>query len=211
VEPIYVFDGTDDAPDWLPGRKITVRGGVTVYQAWNVGLSLVSTPFVMNLNLEDRLAPDAIAMLQNSLVRERAALIGGDWNICHSQCETDAVEPCYDAARLPIAPQWPPPSGARTRLGSGTGSRGTLGPAVMWSLDAHVGAPRYPWRLPDGSLLRVAGDSAWLTLVTQHLGKKAVCLPMVIGNYHSHCAAQPVEHKDVDEAALMRLLGLSLV
>jgi cellulose synthase/poly-beta-1,6-N-acetylglucosamine synthase-like glycosyltransferase len=108
VEPIYVFDGGDAPPDWLTGRKVVVHENLTIYQAWNVALALVSTPFVMNLNLDDRLAPDAIAMLQHLLLREGAALAGGDWKICYSQSETDAVEPCYSVGRLPFVPQWPP-------------------------------------------------------------------------------------------------------
>ena len=211
VEPIYVFDGGDAPPDWLTGRKVVVHENLTIYQAWNVALALVSTPFVMNLNLDDRLAPDAIAMLQHLLLREGAALAGGDWKICYSQSETDAVEPCYSVGRLPFVPQWPPEPGTLTRLGSGTGSRGTFGPAVMWRLDTHIGAPRYPWRLPDGTLLRVAGDSGWWTVVTEHLKKKAVRLPGVIGNYHSHPAAQAEFRHPVDELPLIQQLGLSLL
>jgi FkbM family methyltransferase len=211
VEPIYVFDGTDDPPDWLAGRKMVVRENLTIYQAWNVALALVSTPFVMNLNLDDRLAPDAVANLQSLLVRDGAALVGGDWKICYSQSETDAVEACYSAGRLPFVPQWPPAPGTLTRLGSGTGSRGTFGPAVMWRLDTHVGAPRYIWRLPEGTLLQVAGDSAWWTIVTEHLKKKAIRFPGVIGNYHSHPAGQAEFRHGVDEMALIQLLGLSLL
>src|SRR5436190_2566981 len=79
VEPIYVFDGGDEPPDWLPGRKISVKESLTIYQAWNVALSLVETPLAMNLNLDDRLAPDAIAFLENELRRTRAIAAGGDW------------------------------------------------------------------------------------------------------------------------------------
>jgi FkbM family methyltransferase len=211
VEPIYVFDGTDEPPDWLAGRKVAVRESTTIYQAWNVGLSLVSTPFVMNLNLDDRLAPDAVATLQSILAREQAAMVGGDWKICYSQAETDAVEPCYPADRLPYVDEWPPPTGTRTRLGSGTGSRGTFGPAVMWRLDSHIGAPRYPWRLADGTMLRIAGDSAWWSIMADHLRKKIVRVSLVIGNYHSHPAAQAEFRSDVDEVQLSQQVGLALL
>jgi FkbM family methyltransferase len=211
VEPIYVFDGCDTPPDWLAGRKIVAHESLSIYQAWNLGLALVATPFVMNLNLDDRLAPDAVATLQFLLTRENAALVGGDWKICYSQAETDAVEPCYSAGRLPFVPQWPPPPGTVTRLGSGTGSRGTYGPATMWRLDAHIGAPRYIWRLPEGTVLKVAGDTAWWTVVTEHLRKKAVRFPGIIGNYHSHPTSQAEFRHDVDELALIGLLGLSLL
>jgi FkbM family methyltransferase len=211
VEPIYVFDGSDAPPDWLPGRKIVAHESLTIYQAWNLGLALAATPFVMNLNLDDRLAPDAIATLQLLLTREQAALVGGDWKICFSQPETDAVEPCYSAGKLPFLPQWPPAPGTTTRLGSGTGSRGTYGPAVMWRLDAHVGAPRYTWRLPEGTVLKVAGDTAWWTVVTEHLKRKTLRFPGIIGNYHSHPATQAEFRQDVDELALIAQLGLSLL
>ena len=64
VEPIYVFDNGDEPPDWLNARAISVKEPLTIYQAWNVALSLVSTPLAMNLNLDDRLAPDAVEMLE---------------------------------------------------------------------------------------------------------------------------------------------------
>jgi FkbM family methyltransferase len=211
VEPIYIFDGSDTPPDWLRGRKIVAHESLTIYQAWNLGLALVATPFVMNLNLDDRLAPDAVATLQFILNRDSATMIGGDWKICYSQAEADIVEPCYSAGRLPFVQQWPPPPGTETRLGSGTGSRGTYGPAVMWRLDAHIGAPRYTWRLPEGTVLKVAGDTAWWTVVTQHMHKKAVRFPGVIGNYYSHPSTQAEFRHDVDELALMTQLGLSLL
>src|SRR5262245_37251081 len=49
VSPIYVFDNGDAPPDGLAGRTVTVREKLTIYQAWNVALSLVTTPYVMNL------------------------------------------------------------------------------------------------------------------------------------------------------------------
>ena len=67
VERIYVFDGNDTAPAWLPGKVAAVREALTIYQAWNVALSMVETPFVMNLNLDDRLAPDAVQTFQHAL------------------------------------------------------------------------------------------------------------------------------------------------
>jgi FkbM family methyltransferase len=210
VQPIYVFDGADIPPEWLPGLKVVVHEPTTIYQAWNIALARVSTPLVMNLNLDDRLAPDAVSHLQHVLGVEQAAMVGGDWKICYSQEETDSVEPCHAANDLPVVPDWPPPAGTRTRLGSGTGARGTFGPAVLWRMDTHLGAPRYAWRLPDGTPFRVAGDSAWWTVVTRHLGKKAVRSPWVIGNYHSHPATQ-AEFRYPDEIKLMGELGVSLL
>ena len=209
VESIYVFDGADEPPTWLEARAVSVREPLTIYQAWNVALSLVSTPLAMNLNLDDRLASDAVELLEREMQKTGAVLAGGDWKICYSQGETDAVNPCYSAELLPFVPDWPPRPGTSTRLGSGTGARGTFGPATIWRLDAHIGYPRYPWRLSDGTLLRVAGDAAWWTILTQKAGLKALRLPVVIGNYHSHPEDQ-AEFRSPDEVAALVNRGLSL-
>src|SRR5262249_18371445 len=184
---------------------------LTIYQAWNLGLALVDTPLVMNLNLDDRLAPDAIERLEIALLQQGAALAGGDWSVCYSQDETDAVEPCYPAADVPFVSEWPPQPGTRTRLGSGTGQRDTFGPATIWRMDAHIGAPRYPWRLPEGTTLRIAGDAAWWSVLTGHLKKKAVRLPQVIGNYHCHPGTQAEFRGPQGELALTYEMGVSLI
>jgi hypothetical protein len=212
VEPIYIFDGRDEPPAALPGRKVVAHEGLSIYQAWNVGLAMVSTPFVMNLNLDDRLAPDAIELLENTLLSQNAALVGGDWKICYSQEETDAVQAVFPAERLPAIAKWPPPQGTRARLGSGTGERGTLGPATLWRVDTHIGAPRYPWRFMDGTVVKVIGDVCWWNLVTEHLKKKAVRIADVIGNYYSHPGAQAEFRGGPEsESALAAELGVSLV
>jgi hypothetical protein len=209
VEPLYVFDDADQPPVPLSGRKVVVHEPLSVYQAWNVALALVSTPFVMNLNLDDRLAPNAIERLEGTLLREGAALAAGDWRVCYSQQETDAVEDCFPAERLPFVRDWPPRHGTATRLG--TDQRGTLGPATLWRMDAHIGAPRYPWRLADGTILKVAGDVGWWQVVTQHLKKKVVRVSEIIGNYHSHPASQAEFRGERPELALMNTLGVSLL
>ena len=209
VEPIYVFDGGDEPPDWLPGRKISVKESLTIYQAWNVALSLVETPLAMNLNLDDRLARDAVALLEHELQRTRAVAVGGDWKVCYSQAETDVVTECYPAADLPYVRDWPPQRDTRTRLGSGTGERGTLGPATMWRMEAHLGVPRYPWRLRDGSLLHSSADLAWWQILQHNPNYKVLALPVVIGNYHSHPEGQ-AEFRFGDERPLMVDPGISL-
>ncbi|HTT03807.1 MAG TPA: FkbM family methyltransferase [Steroidobacteraceae bacterium] len=209
VEPIYVFDGADEPPRPLPGRTVVVHEPLSIYQAWNIALAMVRTPFVMNLNLDDRLAPNAVEQLENALLREGAALAAGDWRVCYSQQQTDAVEDCFPADRVPFVRDWPPPHGTDTRLG--TDQRGTLGPATLWRMDAHIGAPRYPWRLADGTVLKVAGDVGWWQVLTQHLKKKVVRLPQIIGNYHSHPATQAEFRGGEPELALMNTLGVSLL
>ncbi len=213
VDAIYVFDNGEQAPDWLVGKSISSKMPLTIYQAWNMALSQVETPFVMNLNLDDRFAPDAVNMLEVGILHEQAALIGGDWNIRYTQEETDAVVPAYLASELPFDPAWPPTGGVTTRLGSGTGDRGTFGPAVMWRMDAHIGAPRYPWRMADGTKLKQAGDLGWWLLVETHMKKKAARLPYIIGNYYSHPGQQAEFRAGAeDEHALLASdVGLSLL
>ena len=210
VESVYIFDGDDEPPDWLKPRALSVREPLSVYQAWNVALSVVETPLVMILNLDDRLAPDAVGLLEREVLRSGATLVGGEWRICYSQAETDAVEPCYPAGRLPFLPAWPPRPGSVTRLGSGTGERGTYGPATVWRMDAHIGAPRYPWRLAEGTLIRSAGDLAWWNILVSNPRAKIVRLPVVIGHYHSHPADQ-AEFRVADERGLFAEPGVSLL
>jgi FkbM family methyltransferase len=214
VQPIYVFDGGDQPPSWLEGRAVLVRECLTVYQAWNVALSMAGTPLVMNLNLDDRLAPDAVDYLENVLLREGATCVGGDWNVRYSQEETDNVAECYPAARLPFVDDWPPPRGTITRLGSGTGERGTLGPATLWRIEAHLDVPRYPWRLPEGTLLKFVADTVWWRLLANQFHKKLLRLPTIIGNYHSHPGEQAEFRRsphDEDELCLVEELGVRLV
>ena len=78
-EVVYVFDEGDAAPDWLAGSKVSASEALTIYQAWNVALSLVRTPFVMNLNLDDRLAPNAIELLQNVLEDDPEVVFPQPW------------------------------------------------------------------------------------------------------------------------------------
>ncbi len=210
VEPIYVFDGGDRAPDWLEARVLSVKEDLTIYQAWNVALSLVSTPLVMNLNLDDRLAPDAVALLEREINKQQAVAAGGEWKLCYSQAETDAVEACYPGGNLPFVQAWPPPRGTRTRLGSGSGERGTFGPATMWRMAAHLGAPRYPWRLQEGTLLKANADLAWWHLLQSHPRFKVVRLPIVIGHYFCHPGEQ-AEFRFADERGLLIDPGLSLL
>jgi hypothetical protein len=164
----------------------------------------------MNLNLDDRLAPDAVERLEREILRTGAIMAGGDWKICYSRAETDAVEPCYPATRLPYVSDWPPAPGTRTRLGSGTGERGTFGPATVWRMDAHIGRPRYPWRLSEGTLIQNGGDLAWWTILASNPRIRTAKLPLVIGNYHSHPKDQ-AEFRTPDERLLFLEPGVALL
>ena len=188
VDRVYVFDNGDTPLDELAGTVVIVREPLTIYQAWNVALAMVRTPLVMNLNLDDRLAPDAVGALE-AAIDAGADLVGGDWRICYSQAETDAVVPCRPASDLPfVRSAWPPPAGTLTRLGA-AGERGTRGPACLWRMSVHQQVPRYPWQFGDRTPIRVIGDLLFWTILGD-LKKRCIQLPVIIGNYHSHPAGQ---------------------
>lgn len=199
VHAIYVFDGGDTPPDGLDAETIISSQDLTIYQAWNLALARVTTPLVMNLNLDDRLAPDAAEQLARHITQEDAVLAGGDWRICYSQDETDAVRPCHPAAELGFSRTCPPGIEPDRRLGSGTGERLTFGPAVMWKMAAHIQVPRYPWRLNDGTLIRTVADGAFWSILG-HLGAKLSRLPLVVGNYHFHPQEQ-AEYRHPEDLA----------
>ena len=194
VERIYVFDAGDQPPPELANCSVTVGASIALYEAWNVALSLVRTPFVLNLNLDDRLAPDAIEKLAEA-VRGGADLACGDWRICYSQEETDVVVACHPRADLPFVSGWPLPRNTVSRLGSGS-ERDTYGPSCLWRLALHSELPRYPWRFDDRTPIRSLGDWLfWRELAKRK--KRIAAIPSVIGNYHSH----------PNEQAEFRLLG----
>jgi hypothetical protein len=198
VVPLVVLDDGDEPPGWLRGVVVTSRRPLALYEAWSVATQLAGTPYLMNLNLDDRLAADAVEVMERAL-DEGADLVGGDWRVCHDQAATDAVAgtPAVPAHDLPFAAGWPPAPGVETRLGSGTGDRGTYGPATMWRRSLHERA-RYPWAFADGSPIRVVGDLAWWLAVTGPLGGRAARLPLVVGHYRSHPSGQ-AEFRHADE------------
>jgi hypothetical protein len=126
-----------------------------------------------------------------------ALLAGGDWKICYSQDETDAVVPCHPVQELAFSGTCPPQALPNRRLGSGTGERLTFGPATMWKMAAHIKVPRYPWRLNDGSLVKSVADGAFWSILA-HLGAPLARLPLVIGNYHFHPQEQ-AEYRHPEE------------
>ena len=138
----------------------------------------------------------------------RAGLVAGDWHVCYTQPDTDDVKETFRASSLPFAPAWPPAPGSRTRLGSGTGDRGTLGPATLWRRELYQQA-LYPWQFADGSPIRIVGDLAWWTIVGKHLQAPVIRLPLIVGNYHSHPGDQ-AEFRSDDEHELLSTLGIRM-
>ena len=202
VEIVYVFDSGDRPPEGLSAQTVVVNSPIGIYEAWNVALSLCRTEFVMNLNLDDRLAPDAIELLEREMSASGANLIGGDWKICFTQDETDAVAAVAPASTAPFRPEWPPTHGVPARLGSGTGERGTFGPATIWRLDCHRVIPRYPYRTTDNTPIRSISDALWWRMLQRIDPQSLRRLPFIIGNYHSHPGDQ-AEFRLGDESALL--------
>jgi hypothetical protein len=190
VQPIYIFEDGDIPPKLINGEIIISNRPMTIYEAWNLGLSASRTPLVMNLNLDDRLHMDAIEILEREIGDKKADLIGGDWRICYSQSDVDDTGSCYPAESIPFIPEWPPEKGCLTRLGSGTGDRGTYGPATMWRASAHIGWSRYPYRTSEDYRIKAVADTVWWQILQSHLNKNLVRIPSIIGNYHSHPDSQ---------------------
>lgn len=189
VEVVYVFDAGDEPPPGLPGVHAVADHALHIYQAWNVATQVARTRFVMNLNLDDRLAPDAVELLQLAATANEAGVVGADWEITFDRETTDAVAPTRLASTLPYDPSWPPRPGVRRRLGSGTAESNTLGVGTLWRRDLHDVVP-YPWRFEDGAPIRSVGDTVWWRVVDRAMRATAVRLPLVVGNYHSHPADQ---------------------
>jgi hypothetical protein len=94
------------------------------------------------------------------------------------------------------------------RLGSGTGDRGTLGPACAWRTALHGEVGRYPWRFADGSPIRIIGDSAWwrVLMAKQKVLKR---LPILVGRYYSHPEEQAeFRNPSEGEEAKLKALGI---
>ncbi len=203
VERIYVFDNGDEPPSWLTGKVAVAQQPLGIYEAWNVGAQLAQTKYVMNLNLDDRLAPDAVARLEDAIESAGAGLTGGEWKICYSQEETDAVAPAYPALDLQFDPAWPP-SREGVRLGSGTGERGTLGPASLWRRALHDQYP-FPYRFSSGAPITSVADLAWWNTIGPRFG--GVRVPLVVGHYYSHPGEQ-AEFRGPDENARLATEGV---
>lgn len=189
VNRVYVFEDSDQPPEWLTGECIVLSRPCTIYEAWNLALSVVRTPYVMNLNLDDRLNTDAVERMQEALAAEAdKKIVCGDWLVSFTQESTDQVSRCADSAPIPSIPTWPPEkSGLVNKLPAASRAGGTLGPATMWRSELIIDFPRYPYRTTTGTMLPVEGDRAFWTAVTLGYGKDSVLrLPIVIGNYHSH-------------------------
>ena len=207
VNRVYVFEDNDQPPEWLIGESIVLSRCCTIYEAWNLALSMVRTPYVMNLNLDDRLNTDAVGRMQEALATATdKKIVCGDWLVNFTQESTDQVGRCAESASIPSVSTWPPEKNEiPTKLPAASRAGGTLGPATMWRSELIIDFPRYPYRTTAGTMLPVEGDRAFWTAVMLGYGRESVLrLPLLIGNYHSHPHEQ-AEFRGKSDPAEIRL------
>lgn len=190
IERVYVFDGGDLPPKWLKGTHLITSKTLTVYEAWAEAIKAVKTPYVMNLNLDDRLCPDAVQIVE-CVLDTGGDMVGGEWRVEFSQEATDAA--CADdtfGPLPPFSPEWPPSSDKGVlRLGSGTDERGTFGPGTAWRVSLHEKLGEYPTTFLNGERIRSIGDTTWWHLAFA-ANMKCMKIAKIIGRYYSHPSDQ---------------------
>lgn len=189
VFPLYVFDGADQPPSWFDLPHVICDSPLSIYQAWNIAVQLAPTDLVQNLNLDDRLFRNSVAVFSTVIQATQADLVGGEWLLSFDQGALgdkdteDYVWSIYSLNKTEFSPEWPPSNtSALKRLGSGTGERGTFGPSTMWRKSTTGGS--YPSRFVNSELIKSAGDAFfWKEL--QAASRTCIRLPFVVGRYHS--------------------------
>ncbi len=182
VEPCYIFDNGDVAPEWLDAPWHSFSEPLTIYEAWAAGVALSQTRYTMNLNMDDRLATNAARLLVSTAEATKAALVGGEWLVNFDESHLDARFEVQDLWGTAFTPEWPMMAQPNARLGSGTGERGTRGPATMWNLD--ILGKWYPTYFNNKTPIKSIGDTIFWQIVKTH--KQVILrLPMVIGRYYS--------------------------
>lgn len=208
IEPCYIFDNDDTAPDWLDCPWHTFSGPLTIYEAWAAAVALARTRYVMNLNMDDRLATDAAELLLNAIQSQGAALVGGEWSVRFDHHFHTEQFSSYDARATNFRPDWPPVQTENLRLGSGTGERGTFGPATLWDLEKTK--PWYPTYFGNREPILSIGDSIFWQYLKQ-MGHKLGRIETVIGRYYSSPNAQAEfrPHNDNENLRQHKLSNIS--
>lgn len=192
IDRIYVFEEGDRPPEWLNGTHVSVSRSTTIYEAWNLAILLSQSPFIMNLNLDDRLNSDAISLMQTMMSLDAVKIVAGEWEIKFTQAECDQTSVCGNPTGLRVRDSWPPENcGERLLLGSGLSRPGTLGPATLWRREVHRHIGAYPYEDHFGYRERVACDLWFWRAIERAYGPGSVArLPVLIGNYYSHPQSQ---------------------
>lgn len=205
VRILYIFDNGDTPPDWLDADCYVFSRPLSIYEAWSAAVALNKSMFMMNLNLDDRLATNAVHLMVGAACASSAMLVGGEWLVCFDDSH---LEESFDAPILTASefePDWPPKPRERLRLGSGTGERGTFGPATLW----HSGAigKYYPSYFADGSIIKSVGDALFWNMFQQRQ-LRSIRLPILIGKYFSSPSDQ-AEFRANEDAELLNRHGVS--
>lgn len=205
VRILYIFDNGDTPPDWLDADCYVFSGPLSIYEAWSAAVALNNSFYVMNLNLDDRLATNAVELLVGAACASSAALVGGEWLVCFDDKHLDQSFKAPMLIATEFEPEWPPKPHARLRLGSGTGERGTFGPATLW----HSGAvgKYYPSYFADGSIIKSVGDSLFWN-VLQQKNLRTIRLPLLIGKYFSSPSDQ-AEFRSNEDIELLNRHGVA--
>ena len=126
-------------------------------------------------------------MLLDGLRDQNATLIGGEWLIRFDHDFQTEHFSAADVKETTFKPAWPPVQTDNLRLGSGSGERGTYGPATLWDLEK---VDRwYPTYFGNREPILSIGDAIFWQCLKQG-GHKLARLPQVIGRYYSSPDAQ---------------------
>ena len=186
IFPLYIFDD-GDVPEDFGMPHVVCLDPLTIYEAWNLAVKLAPTEYVLNLNLDDRLFSNSVALLQDFLEASNSDLVGGEWLI-----DFALPRQCVDDMRLELSqtnfsPEWPPCATKHLRLGSGTGERGTYGPSTMWRKSTT--GQGYPHVFANKEKIKSIGDALfWQSL--RKASRTLKRIPLLIGVYHSEAPAQ---------------------
>lgn len=207
VRIIYIFDNGDTPPDWLDADCYVFSEPLSIYEAWSAAVAFNPSLYVMNLNLDDRLAVNAVELLVGAACATSAALVGGEWLVCFDEEHLDQPFKAPLLLATEFVPDWPPRPHQcpHLRLGSSTGERGTFGPATLWRAD--VIGKYYPSYFGDGSVIKSMGDALFWQIF-QHHKLRTTRLPVLIGKYFSSPTDQ-AEFRPNDDMARVQQHGVS--
>ncbi|MFS4581939.1 glycosyltransferase family 2 protein [Phaeobacter sp. C3_T13_0] len=207
VEACYIFDNGDEAPDWLDAPWHSFDEPLTIYEAWSAATALARTKYIMNLNMDDRLATNAVQALVSTAEATQSVLVGGEWLINFDESHLEQSFTVDDLWNTCFSVEWPPKAKPGLRLGSGTGERGTYGPATLWSLE-QVGQ-WYPSYFGNQTPIKSIGDAIFWQVLAQKK-RKFTRIPMVIGRYYSDQKSQ-AEFRPHQDNEFLREHGISTV
>ena len=108
VRIIYIFDNGDTPPDWLDADCYVFSEPLSIYEAWSAAVAFNTAFYVMNLNLDDRLAVNAVELLVGAACASSAALVGGEWLVCFDEEHLDQPFKAPLLLATEFVPDWPP-------------------------------------------------------------------------------------------------------